>query len=337
MLAQLLYLSHQNNEMQDWLSEVNKLDIEKKCLAYNLGSEIFLRRKSYLKEALKYSRIAKDLGSQVVALERDWRTPNYLTDQEVLDHRNKYYARNLAQYGNFLLANNKIDSAIYYIKMAAVQLAKFEIPDLNKLLIETLKKYGENEEAENYLEEIDKDLKSDPFLDALNGNSTTSNNNSISSKSNYDELILLNEPLPFFEFENDNGTLIIKSDLKGKIIVLDFWATWCGPCIAKFNPLYNLQKKYSNNKNIEFYFINTSEKGDNIKERAMTLITNKGLPFKVLFDFKNKAKNKLGVHGLPTLLILDDDSNIRYREEGFDPAKGVIDIERAIEQLLKNK
>lgn len=76
-----------------------------------------------------------------------------------------------------------------------------------------------------------------------------------------------------FALTNLEGKTIKLSDYKGKMVVLDFWATWCGPCRASFPKMQELVTKYKND-NIEFFFIDTWERESDskIKENVSKFI-----------------------------------------------------------------
>jgi thiol-disulfide isomerase/thioredoxin len=114
-----------------------------------------------------------------------------------------------------------------------------------------------------------------------------------------------------FTLTNLEGNKIKLSDYKGKMVVLDFWATWCGPCRASFPNMQKLVTKYKN-KNIEFFFINTWERKSEskIKEDVSKFIKENKYSFNVLFDFEDKIVKGYKIKGIPTKIVIDKEGNI---------------------------
>jgi len=100
-------------------------------------------------------------------------------------------------------------------------------------------------------------------------------------------------------------------DFQGKIIVLDFWATWCGPCRQAMPVLQKLQEKYGKNEVI-IAGINTWESGDPVK-----YMQENGYSYLLLLNGDEVAKI-YQVSGIPTLYVIGPDGKILYGEVGFE-------------------
>jgi len=114
-----------------------------------------------------------------------------------------------------------------------------------------------------------------------------------------------------FSLKNSAGKEIKLSDYKGKVIVLDFWATWCGPCKASFPKMQELVDKYKN-KDVEFFFIDTWERtkeGETVKN-VNTLLKDKKYTFNVLFDFKDEITAIYKIQSIPSKIVIDKDGII---------------------------
>jgi len=115
-----------------------------------------------------------------------------------------------------------------------------------------------------------------------------------------------------FNLKNLEGKEIKLSDLKGKVVVLDFWATWCGPCRASFPKMQELVTKYKD-KDVEFLFVDTWERG---KENTETVnkvgkfINENKYSFNIVFDFDDTITAKYKVKGIPTKIVIDKKGNI---------------------------
>jgi len=114
-----------------------------------------------------------------------------------------------------------------------------------------------------------------------------------------------------FTLKNMDGKEIKLSDYKGKIIVLDFWATWCGPCKAAFPKMQDLVTKYKG-KDVAFFFVNTWENGkeDEIFKKVTTYISEKKFDFNVLFDSKQEVVANYKIEAIPTRIVIDRNGNI---------------------------
>ena len=137
---------------------------------------------------------------------------------------------------------------------------------------------------------------------------------------------MLSEPAPQFTLKDLSGNTVSLSDLKGKTVILDFWATWCGPCVSSFPGMQMMVNKYKDNTNVKFLFINSWERVENPLKNASDFIKKNNYNFHVLLDDKNKVIGDYDVAGIPTKFIIDKGGNIRFKSVGFDgTAEGLVE------------
>ena len=122
------------------------------------------------------------------------------------------------------------------------------------------------------------------------------------------------------------GTL---PDLTGKVVVVDFWASWCGPCKQAFPSLDALQKKYGDKVTVVAVSIDES-KGD------MDAFVKKTKPsFTIVRDKTQKLAEKLDIQSIPTTFILGKDGKVFDIHNGFGGERTAKEYNAAIDQLLK--
>lgn len=115
---------------------------------------------------------------------------------------------------------------------------------------------------------------------------------------------------------------------KGKVILVDFWASWCGPCRESFPWMTNIQQRYKE-KGLKVIAINL----DQDREQALSFLTEFKPGFTVLFDSNAQLPEDFGVIGMPTSFLIDRQGKIRATHVGFH-AKNTAEYESAISQLL---
>ncbi len=129
-----------------------------------------------------------------------------------------------------------------------------------------------------------------------------------------------------FTLESNQGDKITLSQLKGKVVILDFWATWCPPCRAAIPKLIELYDKYQS-QGLVILGIALDERSNVIK-----LVQEMGINYPVLFDDKVTSK-KYEIQSIPTLFVIDRKGKQVHKEIGFSK-EGFKQIEKKVVELL---
>lgn len=125
---------------------------------------------------------------------------------------------------------------------------------------------------------------------------------------------LVNKPAPSFDLDTVDGTKFNLASLKGKVVVLDFWATWCGPCTMAL-PIVAEVTNSLKDKDVVFLAVNLQETPEQIKQ----FLDAKKLNISVGLDKEGKIAELYQVQGIPATFIVGKDGNIAGMHAGFSP------------------
>lgn len=123
-----------------------------------------------------------------------------------------------------------------------------------------------------------------------------------------------NTAAPAFTGKTAEGRLINLADYKGKVVLLDFWASWCGPCREEFPFLVKLHEKAKKGA-FTVIAINVDTEAAKMKEFLSQLETQPSFP--VISDAQGKIPAMFEIKGMPTTILIDKKGVIRYRHTGF--------------------
>lgn len=134
-----------------------------------------------------------------------------------------------------------------------------------------------------------------------------------------------------FLLKNLKGQEVSLSSLANKVVVLDFWASWCIPCRSSFPEMQKLVNKYKDDDKVVFLFIDVWEKTTlkKMKERATEIMNEGNYNFNVLLDEKNKVVMEYKINAIPVKFIIDNKGNIVFIGETADVA---LEIDKARQQ-----
>jgi thiol-disulfide isomerase/thioredoxin len=113
---------------------------------------------------------------------------------------------------------------------------------------------------------------------------------------------------PEFTLSFVDGKQVTNEDLKGKIVVMDFWATWCGPCMAAMPHMVELQKEYGD-KGIQIVGISLDKSMDTLKQ---TLADKPDMSWPQHYDPDRVITKQFGVSGIPTIYILSPEGEVLW-------------------------
>lgn len=109
------------------------------------------------------------------------------------------------------------------------------------------------------------------------------------------------------------GTLSL-DQLKGQVVMVNFWATWCGPCRQEMPLLEQIQQKY---EPLGFTVVGINVEPDSAAAQAW--LTGVGVTFPILFDRENTVAAAFGVEGMPSTVFIDRNGAVRYVHRGYKP------------------
>ena len=133
---------------------------------------------------------------------------------------------------------------------------------------------------------------------------------------------------PEFALKDANGKVVHLADYRGKVVLLDFWATWCGPCRIEIPWFMDLERK---NKDRGFAVLGVSM-DDEGWEVVKPFLTELGVNYRVVMGSDSTAQAYGGVDALPTTFLIDRDGKIAAVHVGLANRK---DFEDGVEQLLQ--
>lgn len=125
----------------------------------------------------------------------------------------------------------------------------------------------------------------------------------------------ISEPAPMWELEDENGNIVKLADLKGNVVILDFWATWCGPCKLAMPVIDNYLKSEAP-ENVKIFSINVWEKG---RQNPVNFMKEHQYAMKLLYG-NDQVVEQYGFNGIPFLCVIDKEGNIRYKHIGYTDA-----------------
>jgi peroxiredoxin len=123
-----------------------------------------------------------------------------------------------------------------------------------------------------------------------------------------------NESAPDFTLPGDNGQTVSLRDLRGQVVMINFWASWCGPCRQEMPLLEQIHQRY---EPLGFTLL-----GVNVEQNssdAKAFLKDRPVSFPILFDPDNGVSKLYDVVAMPSTVLIDRQGNVRYLHHGFKP------------------
>jgi len=119
-------------------------------------------------------------------------------------------------------------------------------------------------------------------------------------------------PAPAFKLESMGGKAVSLDQFKGQVVMINFWASWCGPCRTEMPILEKLHAKY---KPMGFTMIGVNVEPDS--SLAAKWLQATPVTFPILFDTKSEVSKLYSVAGMPSTVIIDRKGNLRWLHRGY--------------------
>ena len=271
----------------------------------------------------------------------------------------------LGNYADILLAKGQPEEALQQISRITPE-RQYQMPEVNETQIRALQATGQEDKVADVIKQaIGQNAATPAMMDVLKQTYVREHGSEqgyetwLSSLKSQDEVGALKaeirkkfikEPYKAFTLKDMNGRTVSSADWKGKVVVLDFWSSWCFPCKKSFPGMQMAVDHFKDDPDVLFYFVDTMEHGDGYEQKARDYMQQNGFTFNVLFDAKadtskdgsnsvvfsemNAINHSMAI---PRKMFLKD-GYVRLTEEGYSgsPSRLADEVTYAVE-MLKNE
>ena len=125
---------------------------------------------------------------------------------------------------------------------------------------------------------------------------------------------LTGQSAPDFALKSSSGENLRLSEYRGDVVMVNFWATWCGPCRQEMPLLDELYTRY---QRVGFSLLGVNI--DDNSSKAMNMVAELGVSFPVLFDVRKEVSKLYEVDAMPVTVLIDREGTVRYVHQGYKP------------------
>ena len=140
---------------------------------------------------------------------------------------------------------------------------------------------------------------------------------------------------PDFTVLDMDGNEVNLSDYFGKPIIINFWATWCGPCKSELPAFDNMYAKYGDD--VEFIMLNLTDGSRDTVDKVKQFVSDNGYSFPVYFDTTLEASNTYGAYSIPTTYLIDDEGIPVHSQMGAMSEEQLEQLINALLEYCNNK
>ncbi|SMC44288.1 TlpA family protein disulfide reductase [Pedobacter africanus] len=303
----------------------------------------------YVRRVVKKG-IDLDFASELIQKERAWARRKMEEADAAKSDRAFGYAMFTADYAELLYRRGEKDKALELYKEAMQYNQHRKDADLTNAYLAVATEFLSQKELKEELEKlVENGMTTAEIITRLKtiyvdrkGNEigfdhyfAAFNKDKVKEKMESLRKTMLDETAPVFNLKDLNGNTVNLADLKGRTVILDFWATWCGPCKASFPAMQAMVNKYKNDPNVQFLFIDTYERGDAKEKNARDYITGQKFTFRVLMDNTDQVAKDYKAKNIPAKFVIDKNGKLRFRAAGFSSDADLMEEIEAMVELVK--